>query len=58
MTQIKHNLKFERRGESSGKGWKVNGYSASITTEATEREGQKGLPVIVSAIKGSNGGKP
>ena len=58
MTQIKHNLKVERPGESSGKGWKANGYSVSITTEATEREGQKGLPIVISAIKGSNGGKP
>ena len=50
MTQIKNNLKVEIRKKSSGKGLKANGHPVSITTEATEWESQRGLPVVVSAI--------
>ena len=58
MAQIRHNLKVERRKKSSGKGLKANGYPISNKSKTTEREGQKGLPRVVPAIKGSNGSKP
>ena len=45
-------------GKAPVRGLKANGHPVSITTEATEWESQRGLPVVVSAIQGSNGSKP
>ena len=58
MTQIRHNLKVGKLEKSSGGSLRANEHPVPNTTEATEWKRQNGLHVIVSAIKGSNGGKP
>jgi len=58
MSQIKHNLKVRKLGQSSEESLKVNEHPISNKTGATKKKGQKGLPVAISAIEESYGGKP